>query len=396
MLTETTTTNLADALRTITVNSAYNASRALSKWFKHGVRLHCDGFQSVPIRDASGLVADPDEPLAAVLMPLEGDIGGNILLAFPEKTALRLVDIMLSMPEGTTTQFTELEQSALQETGNIVGSAFANSLATWLKADVRPAAPAFAHDIGAAVIQPLLASQAEMSDTVLLCKTKFVFDKKQLDWVFLLLPSNDALKVMKQRSESDHVKQRALQTIAVNGAFEASRAMSKWLQRGVQLNTEGFERRPLRDVCTPEDTAGPVVAMHTALMDQMGGHTLMMMSMETAHRLVDILVGQTPGTTTELDEMGRSCLQETGNIISSSFVNSWAKWLDITTEPGAPNVLVDHPESIMQSVLVEQAMAGDEVFMAKTDFNVDGQWLEWEFYLLPAPASLRFIEAACG
>ncbi len=395
MLTDTNQ-ELAESLRTITINSAYNASRALSKWFRHGVRLNCDGLESITINDAASFVANPDEPLAAVLMPLDGDVGGHILLAFPEETALRLCDIMIGAPEGTTTQFTELEQSALQETGNIVGSAFANSLATWLKTDISPAAPTFAYDLGGAIIQPLLASQAEFADSVLVSRTNFEFDKKHLDWVFLLLPSREALDVMQQQSEGDHVKEKALHTIAINGAFEASRAMSKWLKRGVRLSTEGFERRPLKDVCPPDQSTEPVVAMHTALTEQMGGHAMMMLSMETAYRLVDVLIGQPPGTTTQLDDMAQSCLQETGNIISSSFINSWAKWLEITAEPGAPRVLVDHRESILPSILVEQALAGDEVFLAKTEFNVDGQWLEWEFYLIPAPASLRFIEAACS
>jgi chemotaxis protein CheC len=122
----------------------------------------------------------------------------------------------------------------------------------------------------------------------------------------------------------------------------------------------------------------------------------MVMKMKTALQLVDVLLQVELGTTKTLDDTGKSCLQETGNIISSSFVNSWAKWLDITTEPGAPSLLVDMPEALFDAVLVEQAMASDDVLMAKTEFSVDGRWLEWDFYLLPTPASMRLIEASCS
>ena len=121
----------------------------------------------------------------------------------------------------------------------------------------------------------------------------------------------------------------------------------------------------------------------------------MIISLDAAKDLVDILTGAQPGSTKEIDDLARSCLQETGNIISSSFINSWAKWLDIHTEPGPPQIQIDLLEAILQSVLVEQAMAGDEAFLAKSVFSVDGRTIEWDFYLLPTPSSIRLIEAAC-
>ena len=113
-----------------------------------------------------------------------------------------------------------------------------------------------------------------------------------------------------------------------------------------------------------------------------------------ARKLVDILTQREMGTTKELDEMARSCLEETGNIISSAFVNSWAKWLDIHSEPQPPQLYVDLAEAILSAVIVDQAAVSDEVFMAKTSFSVDGKWLDWAYYLFPSPSSLRLIETS--
>ena len=96
-----------------------------------------------------------------------------------------------------------------------------------------------------------------------------------------------------------------------------------------------------------------------------------------------------------MDEMAISCLQETGNILSSSFMNSLSKWLDITAKPDAPCVKIDLLEALFDAVIAEQAKVDDEVFLAGSVFSVDGQWLEWDFYLLPSPSSLRLIEASC-
>lgn len=388
------TVELAEALRTVAVNSAYTASRALSKWFKHGVRLTCDGFQSSPIGVVADAVGSPDDPVVGVHMKLEGDVSGDVLLVFPEKTALRLVDIMLDVPEGTTKVFGELEKSCLQETGNIVGSAFTNSLSSWLKLQTIPASPTVVHDLACAVVQPVLIDQAGLGDEALVAKTEFELDKEHMDWVLLLLPSAESLAKMRDHCLNDGIRQNALHTIAINGAFDASRAMSKWLHKGVRLSTDGFAKTPLRELGKNREDSEPVVALHMQLADQLHGHMLLVLPLNSAKALADILMGQPIGTTKELDEMARSCLQETGNIISTSFVNSWSKWLELTTEPQPPQLRVDLFEAILQSMLVEQALVSDEVFMAKTTFSMDGQWLDWDLYLLPTPSSLRLIETS--
>ncbi len=394
--TEPPPTDIAEALRTVAINGAYNASRALSKWFKRGVRLTSDGFRNVPLTELSSAAGEPDEVVAAIHLQMLGEIEGDILLAFPERAALRLVDALIEAEPGTSKEFNELEQSCLQETGNIVGSAFANSLAGWLQLQTTPQSPTFVHDLAAAVIQPLIIEQAALGDNALVSRTEFDFGGDQLDWRLILIPSAGSLSIMQKKCEGDDHRQHALQTIAINGAFDASRAMSKWLRRGVRLHTEGFSRIPLREASPPAESDDPVVALHTALEHQLHGHTLVVMDVPVAMQLVDVICQLEPGTTTELDEMSRSCLMETCNIVSSSFINSWAKWLEIHTVPGPPELIVDMPEAVLQSVLVEQAMASDEVFLAKTEFSIDGNWLEWQFYLLPSAASLRLIESSCS
>ena len=387
--------DMTDALRTVAVNSAYNASRALSKWFKRGVRLTSDGFENVPLHEISAVAGGPEDPVVAVHMKLDGELSGDVLLVFPERVGASLVDLMIGAPDGTTKTFGELECSCLQETGNIVASAFTNSLAGWLRVESIPGSPTVVHDLACAVLEPLLIGQAAIGDTALLAKTEFELDGHQMDWRLLLLPSAESLSIMQRQCESERVRTNALHTIAINGAFDASRAMSKWLKRGVRLSTEGFVKVPLRDASRQGDGAEEeVVALRMDLSDQLHGHALLMMPKKTGMQLVDVLMQQPLGTCKDLDEMSRSCLMETGNIISGAFVNSWAKWLEITSEPAAPILLVDMHEAVFQSVLVEQARVSDEVFMAKAEFSMDGHWMDWQFFLLPTPSSLRLIETS--
>jgi len=171
--------------------------------------------------------------------------------------------------------------------------------------------------------------------------------------------------------------------------------MSKWLKRGVKISTEGFGRVSLGEIASTFDTSKPIVALHCSLGEQLHGHSVLCMSEETAVILVDLLMGQPVGTTKEIGENEISCLQETGNIISSSFVNSWSNWLDILIEPSSPHFVYDLPEAVMASMIPEQALVSDEVFLAKSFFMLDDHWLEWVFFLLPAPSAMRLIESFC-
>lgn len=396
MIKEAVKPSLVNALRTVAVNGSYNASRSLSKWLKKGVRLTSDGFVSVPISQVSSAVGGEDEPIAAVHMPLAGDISGHMLLTFPRSVALALVDLMMMAPEGTATELDEIAQSCLQETGNIVASAYANSLAKWLELTFEPDVPSFGYDMAASLVEPLLGAVAATTDEVFMANTEFLLDKHRLEWGLLLLPSSESWALMERRCETEAVRQNALSTIAINGAFNASRSLSKWLRRGVKISTEGFVRVPLEQVGSAFEDSAPIVALRMPLVGALHGNAFLAMSEQGALNLCDILMQQPAGTGTNFGEVEQSCLEETGNIVSSSFMNGWSTWLEMEITPGPPQFALDLADAVLDPLLAEQAAVGDDVFMAKTDFIADDRCLEWIFVFVPAPSAMRLIQSSCG
>ncbi len=391
---ETPTMAPTEALRTVAINGAYNASRALSKWLHRGVRLTCNGFRSVPIADAGLAFGDAETVVAAVHLPLAGDVTGHMLLAFPEETATALVDLIMQAPSGTTIQLGELEQSCLEETGNIVSTAYANSLSKWLDLHIEPRVPSFAFDMACAILDPLLMDLAGFGNEIYVASTEFLLDGKRFEWGFMLLPSHASFAVMESRCNQESVRAEALQTIAINGSFDASRAISKLLRRGVKISTEGFVRMALDDVGAHFRDDDEILAWHLDLGTHLHGHALLVMNNPNALRFSDLILQQPVPTTTKLGELEESALQEGANIIGSAFLNSWSTWLDIEIVPGAPQFVHDAPDAVIGSVLAEQAMVGDDVFLTQTDFVVDGQTVEWMFLLLPAPSAMRLIDSS--
>ena len=85
--------------------------------------------------------------------------------------------------------WSELEKSALTETGNILGCAYVNAITRLIDHPLVPSAPYFVQDYGASVLQQALMAQAAATDTVLICRTGFYHEGEELNWLLLFVPT---------------------------------------------------------------------------------------------------------------------------------------------------------------------------------------------------------------
>lgn len=181
---------------TVALSGGESASRALTKWFGRQVQITTGGFSVVPLTELSAVICDPEEVIVAVHTRIAGSLDGHVLLAFPEAVAFQITDTLMQQPQGTTTALGEIEQSAIQETGNLVSSAFISSLATSLGVRAVPTSPTLMHDMAGAIIEPLVYEQAAASNNALMITTTFKIDDVALDWWLFVLPDPKTLKVM--------------------------------------------------------------------------------------------------------------------------------------------------------------------------------------------------------
>ena len=66
--------------------------------------------------------------LTMVVLSLEGKIGGEMILTFDNENGRHLAASLLRRPVGDDPQWSDLEKSALTETGNILGCAYMNAI----------------------------------------------------------------------------------------------------------------------------------------------------------------------------------------------------------------------------------------------------------------------------
>ena len=191
-------------LRTIFERGAEEASVALSKWLDQPAILRTSEVDELDLAEAAELLGPADSLVAACSMELTGLITGQLMLIFNDRSGLALADLLLRQPDGTAKTWGELEQSAANETANIVGCSYLNSLAAQLPrsneepadaiATILPSPPSFRHEFAGSLLEFAVMEQAIKLDRLLLVKTCFEAEKRLLDWSLLLVPSSDSLE----------------------------------------------------------------------------------------------------------------------------------------------------------------------------------------------------------
>jgi chemotaxis protein CheC len=183
---ETTSLGL---LRQLFASATHDASAAMCRWTNSLIRLTLDEVCELPMGDVCAALGIGDERLTMVVLNLEGEIGGAMVLVFDEENGRRLAASLAGDAADTASDWSELEKSALTETGNILGCAYVNAITRLIDGQLVPSAPYFIQDYGASVLQQALMVQAAAADTVLICRTGFHHEGEELNWLLLFVPT---------------------------------------------------------------------------------------------------------------------------------------------------------------------------------------------------------------
>lgn len=176
-------------------SATHDASVAMCRWTDGVITLSLDEVQEISLEEVCAALHLEDQLLVMIVLTLPGPVGGVMILAFDEENARHLAASLLRQPMGKG-EWSELEQSALMETGNILGCAYMNALARLINRELVPSPPYFVQDYAASVVEQALVTQAMTSNTALVCRTGFRREGEQLDWWVMFLPTTEMRQAM--------------------------------------------------------------------------------------------------------------------------------------------------------------------------------------------------------
>jgi chemotaxis protein CheC len=187
-----------DALREVANIGAGHAATALSQMIGGTIMISVPTINVSRLEEVPPQITAPEEPVAAVLMHMLGDLTGRTLLVFPKPTAARLAELMLRRPAGSSSELGEMEQSAIKEAGNILSSAYMNALSDFMGMMLLPSPPSLAIDMSTAVLTTAYLQFGSDRDYVFCVESEFYMTDvdERLRGFVLLLPDPASLQAI--------------------------------------------------------------------------------------------------------------------------------------------------------------------------------------------------------
>ncbi|MFH1783763.1 MAG: chemotaxis protein CheC [bacterium] len=185
-----------DALREMGGIGAGNAATALSQLLGRRVEMSVPKIYIVPVEKVTALMGEPEKLVVGVYLRILGDVLGSLLLSFPRDSAFALIDVLMGRKVGSTKILSDMDRSALKETGNIVAGAYLNALASLTRQNLVPCTPNLAFDMMGAIVDYILISISQKVENVIVLEVEFIESQTKVKGFFFILPDVDSLKII--------------------------------------------------------------------------------------------------------------------------------------------------------------------------------------------------------
>jgi chemotaxis protein CheC len=172
-----------DALRELANIASGNAATALAQMLGREVELNVPRVLALSLADAVDACGSPDEATTSVVIPLDGDIDGVVLLLIDPQGAEALCRLL------GVDAWDEIGESALREIGNILGTSCLNALASMTGLHLEPRPPHLTTDMLGAIVSSLALSQTASTELVLVLDSELSVADEPCSISFVLLPT---------------------------------------------------------------------------------------------------------------------------------------------------------------------------------------------------------------
>lgn len=165
--------------------------------------------------------------------------------------------------------------------------------------------------------------------------------------------------------------------------------LSEMTGQSINNDAPQVEKVPIAQVPTRVgDPETEMVGVYLVIGGGLSGQAILILPLNSALNLVDLLMGDPPGTSTELGDMERSALAEIGNMTLSYFLNATATLADAAEmlQPSPPAVMVDMLGAILDVIVTPVGAVRDDMLIVDTGFEDSAGNVHGYFWVMPDPA----------
>ena len=180
------------------------------------------------------------------------------------------------------------------------------------------------------------------------------------------------------------------------GAGNATTALAQMLQCKVDMRVPQVELLEFKNVgAMIGGEEHLMTGIYLGVEGDITGSIMFLMEQETARHLVSKMMMGLESGGDEFNEMELSALQEIGNIITGSYLNSLSDLTRLTIYPTIPSIATDMAGAILSVPAIEFGVYGDKILLIQTQFS-DEVDLNGYFILVPDVDSYTKILSSLG
>ncbi|MCI8769798.1 MAG: chemotaxis protein CheC [Lachnospiraceae bacterium] len=181
-----------DVLTEIGNIGAGNATTALSQLINTRIDMRVPQVKLLSFAELAEIIGGAETLVAGILLNLEGDINGSMLFVLESNDAKMMVQQLTGFGVPGETEFTELDQSALQEVGNIISGAYLSAISSMTNLTIAVSVPSLAFDMAGAILSVPAIEFGKMGDKALLIESQFKDLDVDISGYFILIPTMES------------------------------------------------------------------------------------------------------------------------------------------------------------------------------------------------------------
>jgi chemotaxis protein CheC len=188
----------------------------------------------------------------------------------------------------------------------------------------------------------------------------------------------------------------ALKEIGNIGAGNATSALAAMLNQEIEMKVPQvklMEASKLGSAICPEDEI--IVGIFMEVSTDIAGSMMFLMRMNSAHYMINRLMGKNMADDEMFDEMDLSAMKEIGNIIVGSYLSALSGMTNLTISPSIPYIAVDMAAAILSVPAIQFGQYGNNALLIETEFGTS-RMINGYFILMPEEDSYAKILTALG
>lgn len=139
---------------------------------------------------------------------------------------------------------------------------------------------------------------------------------------------------MKEKIGLTKEEENIIKMVGNVGAGNAAIALSKLTNANISMDVVSASLAEVEALPKKIETLNePFIMSYSPLSGTLTGNITVMMPLSSAHLLVDMVEGKTPGATSALDEKQESMIGETFNIVGNAYLTALNDFMGITLFP---------------------------------------------------------------